>query len=111
MTKSIEKRKNSYRLTVCHSYDLQEKTARHTKTIHGTKAQTSIKLAKFVSEIQHSIIIEGKIMTFAEFKNMQKILRLKKICTWYLQKISNHIRNQILPYLCHFRLDNLKTTT
>ena len=65
MAGSIEKRgKNSYRLIVCHGYDLQGKSVRHTKTVHGTKAQARIELTKFVAEVQQGSVVEGKVMTF-----------------------------------------------
>ena len=69
----IEKRgKNSYRLIVCHGYDLQGKSVRHTKTVYGTKAQARIELAKFVAEVQQGTVVEGKVMTFGEFTEIWK---------------------------------------
>lgn len=53
MAGSIEKRgKNSYRLIVCHGFNLDGKPIRHSKTVHGTKAQAKIELAKFVTEVE-----------------------------------------------------------
>ena len=52
MAGSIEKRgKNSYRLIVCHGFNLDGKPIRHTKTVHGTKSQAKIELAKFVDDM------------------------------------------------------------
>ena len=73
MAGSIEKRgKNSYRLIVCHGFNLDGKPIRHTKTVHGTKAQAKIELAKFVAEVEQGTVIEGKSITFKEFTEIWK---------------------------------------
>ena len=49
MAGSIEKRgKNSYRLTVSEGFDLNGKPMIHRKTVHGTKKDAEVELAKFV---------------------------------------------------------------
>ena len=53
MAGSIEKRgKNSYRLSCLAGYNLQGKPIKKTKTVHGTKAQAKVELAKFVAEVE-----------------------------------------------------------
>ena len=53
MAGSIEKRgKSSYRLIVADGYNFEGKQIRYTKTVHGTKREAEIELAKFVSDIQ-----------------------------------------------------------
>lgn len=52
MAGSIEKRgKNSYRLIVSEGYDLHVKPLIHRKTVHGTKKEAEVELAKFVTEV------------------------------------------------------------
>lgn len=73
MAESIEKRgKNSYRLIVCHGFNLDGRPVRHTKTVLGTKAQAKIEFAKFVAEVEQGTVIEGKSITFKEFTEIWK---------------------------------------
>ena len=61
MAGSIEKRgKNSYRLIVSEGYDLHGKPLIHRKTVHGTKKEAEVALAKFVTEVQNGLVIDGK---------------------------------------------------
>lgn len=56
-----EKRgKNSYRLTVSEGFDLNGKPMIHRKTIHRTKKEAEIELARFVTEVQNSLAIDNK---------------------------------------------------
>ena len=58
MVGNIKKRgKNSYRLIVCHGFNLDEKPIHHTKTVHGTKAQAKIELVKFVAKVEQGTVI------------------------------------------------------
>ena len=57
MAGSIEKRgKNSYRLVCLAGYDLQGKPIKGTKTIHGTKKEAEIELAKLVADVQNGML-------------------------------------------------------
>ena len=69
MTGSIEKRgKNSYRLVVFKGYDLDSKPIRHQKTIHcKKKSEAQIELAKFLTEVESGLIVDGNIRTFAQY--------------------------------------------
>ena len=69
MTGSIEKRgKNSYRLVVFKRYDLDGKPIRHQKTIHcRKKSEAQIELAKFLTEVESGLIVDGNIPTFAQY--------------------------------------------
>ena len=69
MTGSIEKRgKNSYRLVVFKGYDLDGKPIRHQKTIHcKKKSEAQIELAKFLTEVERGLIVDGNIPTFAQY--------------------------------------------
>ena len=68
MAGSIEKRgKNSYRLSCLAGYNLQGKPIKKTKTVHGTKKEAEIELAKFVADVQNGMVIEGKSLKFSKF--------------------------------------------
>ena len=73
MAESIEKRgKNSCRLVCTGGYDLKEKLIKHPKTVHGTKKEAEIELAKFVAEVQNGFVVEGKSLKFTEFVEIWK---------------------------------------
>ena len=73
MAGSIEKRgKNSYRLVCLAGYDLQGRPIKKTQTIHGTKKDAEIELAKFVADVQNGLVIEGKSLKFSEFTEIWK---------------------------------------
>lgn len=112
MAGSIEKRgKNSYRLIVCHGFNLDGKPIRHTKTVHGTKAQAKIKLAKFVAEVEQGTVIEGKSITFKEFTEIWKRdYGSKELAPSTYRRYLGMLESRILPYLGHFKLDKIKPT-
>lgn len=112
MAGSIEKRgKNSYRLIVCHGFNLDGKPIRHTKTVHGTKAQAKIELAKFVAEVEQGTVIEGKSITFKEFTEIWKRdYGSKELAPSTYRRYLGMLESRILPYLGHFKLDKIKPT-
>lgn len=72
MAGSIEKRgKNSYRLSCLAGYNLQGRPIKKTKTVHGSKKNAEIKLAKFVADVQNGMFIEGKSLKFSEFTGVR----------------------------------------
>ena len=73
MAGSIEKRgKNSYRLTVAEGFDLNGNPMIHRKTVHGTKKDAEVELAKFVTEVQNGLVVDGKSLRFSEFTEIWK---------------------------------------
>ena len=112
MAGSIEKRgKNSYRLIVCHGFNLDGKSIRHTKTVHGTKAQAQIELAKFVAEVEQGTVIEGKSITFKEFTEIWKRdYGSKELAPSTYRRYLGMLESRILPYPGHFKLDKIKPT-
>lgn len=73
MAGNIEKRgKNTYRLVVSCGYNLDGKPAKHTRTVHCSKKEAEIELAKFVTKVQNGMVPEGKTITFAEFTEIWK---------------------------------------
>lgn len=76
MAGSIEKRgKDSYRLVCTNGYDLSGNIIKHTKTIHGTKKDAQIELAKFVADVQNGLVIEGKSLKFSKFTEIWLCLK------------------------------------
>lgn len=112
MAGSIEKRgKNSYRLIVCHGFNLDGKPIRYTKTVHGTKAQAKIELAKFVAEVEQGTVIEGKSITFKEFTEIWKRdYGSKELAPSTYRRYLGMLESRILPYIGHFKLDKIKPT-
>ena len=112
MAGSIEKRgKNSYRLIVCHGFNLDGKPIRHTKTVNGTKAQAKIELAKFVAEVEQGTVIDGKSITFKEFTEIWKRdYGSKELAPSTYIRYLGMLESRILPYLGHFKLDKIKPT-
>ena len=81
MAGSIEKRgKNSYRLVCLAGYYLQGKPIKKTKTIHGTKKEAEIELAKFIADVQNGMFVEGKsLQVIAKEENCTKQSVFKSI--------------------------------
>lgn len=79
MAGSIEKRgKNSYRLTVSEGFDLNGKPMIHRKTVHGNKKDAEVELAKFVTEVQNGLIIDGKSLKFSNLQKYGKEIMVQK---------------------------------
>lgn len=112
MAGSIEKRgKNSYRLVCLAGYDLQGKPIKKTKTIHGTKKEAEIELAKFVADVQNGMFVEGKSLKFSEFTEIWKRdYGSKELAPSTYRRYLGMLESRILPYLGHFKLDKIKPT-
>ena len=112
MAGSIEKRgKNSYRLIVTNGYDLNGKTLRHTKTIHGSKKDAEIELAKFVAEVQNGFVVEGKSLRFREFVEFWKQkYAVKELSPTTYNRYCRMLETRLIPYLGNFYLNKIKPT-
>lgn len=112
MAGSIEKRgKNSYRLTVSEGFDLDGKPMIHRKTVHGTKKDAEVELAKFVTEVQNGLVIDGKSLKFSEFTEIWKRdYGSKELAPSTYRRYLGMLESRILPYLGHFKLDKIKPT-
>ena len=112
MAGSIEKRgKNSYRLVFTSGYDIYGKRARYTKTIHGTRRDAEIELAKFVAEIQNGLVIDGKSLRFSQFVEIWKRdYGSKELAPSTYKRYTSMLESRILPYFGHFYIDKIKPT-
>lgn len=112
MAGSIEKRgKNSYRLTVSEGFDLDGKPMIHRKTVHGTKKDAEVELAKFVTEVQNSLVIDGKSLKFSEFTEIWKRdYGSKKLAPSTYKRYCRMLETRLLPYFGHFYINKIKPT-
>ena len=112
MAGSIEKRgKDSYRLVCTNGYDLNGKLIKHTKTIHGTKKDAQIELAKFVADVQNGLVIEGKSLKFSEFTEIWKRdYGSKELAPSTYKRYCRMLETRILPYFGHFYINKIKPT-
>lgn len=112
MTGSIEKRgKDSYRLVCTDGYDLKGHLIRRTKTIHGTKKDAEIALAKFVTEVQSGLVVEGKSLKFSEFVEIWKRdYGEKELAPSTYERYLGMLEKRILPYFGRFYLNKIKPT-
>ena len=112
MAGSIEKRgKNSYRLTVSEGFDLNGRPMIHRKTIHGTKKEAEVELAKFVTEVQNGLVIDGKSLKFAEFVEVWKRdYGSKELAPTTYKRYCRMLETRILPYFGHFYINKIRPT-
>lgn len=104
MAGSIEKRgKDTYRLVVSCGYNLDGKPAKYTKTVHCTKKEAEIELAKFVTKVQSGMVADGKSMTFAEFTEIWKRdYGSKELAPTTYARYLGILNTRILPYFSKF---------
>lgn len=112
MAGSIEKRgKNSYRLTVFEGFDLNGKPMIHRKTVHGTKKDAEVELAKFVTEVQNDLVIDGKSLKFSEFTEIWKRdYGSKELAPSTYKRYCRMLETRLLPYFGHFYINKIKPT-
>jgi integrase len=112
MAGSIERRgKDTYRLVVSCGYNLDGKPAKHTKTVHCTKKEAEVELAKFVTKVQSRMVADGKSMTFAEFTEIWKRdYGSKELAPTTYARYLGILNTRILPYFNKFKLDKIKPT-
>ena len=112
MAGSIEKRgKNSYRLSCLAGYNLQGKPIKKTKTVHGTKKEAEIELAKFVADVQNGLVAEGKSLKFSEFAEIwKKNYGSKELAPSTYKRYYRMLETRLLPYFGHFYVNKIKPT-
>ena len=112
MAGSIEKRgKNSYRLTVSEGFDLNGRPMIHRKTVHGTKKDAEVELAKFVTEVQNGLVIDGKSLKFSEFTEIWKRdYGSKELAPSTYKRYCRILETRLLPYFGHLYINKIKPT-
>ena len=103
--------KNSYRLSCLAGYNLQGKPIKKTKTVHGTKKEAEIELAKFVADVQNGMVIEGKSLKFSEFTEIWKRdYGSKELAPSTYKRYCRMLETRLLPYFGHFYVNKIKPT-
>ena len=112
MAGSIEKRgKNSYRLTVSEGFDLNGNPMMHRKTVHGTKKDAEVELAKFVTEVQNGLVVDGKSLSFSEFTEIWKRdYGSKELAPTTYKRYCRMLETRLLPYFGHFYINKIRPT-
>ncbi len=112
MAGSIEKRgKNSYRLTVSEGFDLNGNPMIHRKTVHGTKKDAEVELAKFVTEVQNGLVVDGKSLKFSEFTEIWKRdYGSKELAPTTYKRYCRMLETRLLPYFGHFYINKIRPT-
>lgn len=87
------------------------KTYKENKTIHGTKKEAEIELAKFVADVQNGLVIEGKSLKFSEFTEVWKRdYGSKELAPSTYKRYCRMLETKILPYFGHFYINKIKPT-
>ena len=112
MAGSIEKRgKNSYRLTFSEGFDLNGNPMIHRKTVHGTKKDAEVELAKFVTEVQNGLVVDGKSLRFSEFTEIWKRdYGSKELAPTTYKRYCRMLETRLLPYFGHFYINKIRPT-
>ncbi len=112
MAGSIEKRgKNSYRLTVSEGFDLNGNPMIHRKTVYGTKKDAEVELAKFVTEVQNGLVVDGKSLRFSEFTEIWKRdYGSKELAHTTYKRYCRMLETRLLPYFGHFYINKIRPT-
>ena len=111
MAGSIEKRGDSYRLVCVVGYNLQGRPIKKSKTVHCSKKEAKIELAKFVADVQKGMYVEGKSLKFADFVEIWKRdYGSKELAPSTYKRYLGILESRIIPFFGHFRVDKIKPT-
>ena len=111
MAGSIEKRGDSYRLVCVVGYNLQGRPIKKSKTVHCSKKEAKIELAKFVADVQKCMYIEGKSLKFTDFVEIWKRdYGSKELAPSTYKRYLGILESRIIPYFGHFHVDKIKPT-
>jgi integrase len=111
MAGSIEKRgKGSWRLTVEAGYDANNKRIRRRKSFKGNKREAEKELARFVTEVEAGEYIAPEKMKLSAFiEEWEQKHAINYFTQLSLKTKKHHLKNHILPYFGHMRLDQIKS--
>lgn len=111
MAGSIEKRGDSYRLVCVVGYNLQGRPIKKSKTVHCSKKEAKIELAKFVADVQKGMYVEGKSLKFTDFVEIWKRdYGSKELAPSTYKRYLGILESRIIPFFGHFRVDKIKST-
>ena len=111
MAGSIEKRGDSYRLVCVVGYNLQGRPIKKSKTVHCSKKEAKIELAKFVADVQKGMYVEGISLKFTDFVEIWKRdYGSKELAPSTYKRYLGILESRIIPFFGHFRVDKIKPT-
>lgn len=111
MAGSIEKRGDSYRLVCVVGYNLQGRPIKKSKTVHCSKKEAKIELAKFFADVQKGMYVEGKSLKFTDFVEIWKRdYGSKELAPSTYKRYLGILESRIIPFFGHFRVDKIKPT-
>ena len=111
MAGSIEKRGDSYRLVCVVGYNLQGRPIKKSKTVHCSKKEAKIELAKFVADVQKGMYVEGKSLKFTDFVEIWKRdYGSTELAPSTYKRYLGILESRIIPFFGHFRVDKIKPT-
>ena len=111
MAGSIEKRGDSYRLVCVVGYNLQGRPIKKSKTVHCSKKEAKIELAKFIADVQKGMYVEGKSLKFTDFVEIWKRdYGSKELAPSTYKRYLRILESRIIPFFGHFRVDKIKPT-
>ncbi len=111
MAGSIEKRGDSYRLVCVVGYNLKGRPIKKSKTVHCSKKEAKIELAKFVADVQKGMYVEGKSLKFTDFVEIWKRdYGSKELAPSTYKRYLGILESRIIPFFGHFRVDKIKPT-
>ncbi len=83
----------------------------HRKTVHGTKKDAEVELAKFVTEVQNGLVIDGKSLKFSEFTEIWKRdYGSKELAPTTYKRYCRMLETRLLPYFGHFYINKIRPT-
>ena len=81
------------------------------KTVHGTKKDAEVELAKFVTEVQNGLVVDGKSLRFSEFTEIWKRdYGSKELAPTTYKRYCRMLESRILPYFGHFYINKIRPT-
>ena len=83
----------------------------HRKTVHGTKRDAEVELAKFVTEVQNGLVVDGKSLKFSEFTEIWKRdYGSKELAPSTYKRYCRMLETRLLPYFGHFYINKIRPT-
>lgn len=75
------------------------------------KKDAEFELAKFVTEVQNVLVIDGKYLKFSEFTEIWKrAYTSKKLAPSTYKRYCRILKTRLLPYFGHFYINKIKPT-
>ena len=90
---------------------MQGRPIKKSKTVHCSKKEAKIELAKFVADVQKGMYVEGKSLKFTDFVEIWKRdYGSKELAPSTYKRYLGILESRIIPFFGHFRVDKIKPT-